>query len=60
MRAGLGQLRLSPQAFWEMTLPELNAALRGAGDAGHTEALTRVALDALMALYPDDEETDDG
>jgi uncharacterized phage protein (TIGR02216 family) len=60
MRAGLGQLRLAPQDFWAMTLPELNAALRGTGPAGPAEALPRAALDALMALYPDHEERDDG
>jgi uncharacterized phage protein (TIGR02216 family) len=54
MEAGLGPLRLSPVAFWAMTLPEFAAALRGAGiGAGLAPVLPREAFDHLMQLYPD-------
>lgn len=52
MEAGLGRLRLSPEAFWTMTPRELAAALgrgAGAGDA----APSRAALEALMRANPD-------
>ena len=49
MQFGLGVMRLPPDAFWKMTLPEIAAATgkpRGAiPDAS--------ALRALMNLYPD-------
>lgn len=50
LRFGLGQLRLSPDAFWRLSLRELHA-LAGAGD--RPEAVSRTSLQALMALYPD-------
>lgn len=56
MRLGLGALRLPPPAFWEMTPPELLAALEGAGLAapeGGAATMTRTGLAALMARFPD-------
>jgi uncharacterized phage protein (TIGR02216 family) len=50
LRFGLGHLRLSPEAFWRLSLIELNA-LAGAGD--RHETTSRASLQALMALYPD-------
>lgn len=52
MALGLGQLRLAPDLFWRLTLPELAAAaraLRPAGDA----PITRGALAGLMTRFPD-------
>ncbi|MGJ8570614.1 MAG: rcc01693 family protein [Hoeflea sp.] len=50
LRFGLGHLRLTPDAFWRLSLPELKALLS-------TDALpdisSRQALDGLMALFPD-------
>ena len=58
MAFGLGDLRLSPDAFWRMTPRELAAAMRG---PGHVVApsLERSALARLMRDFPD-EEIDDG
>ena len=54
MRLGLGALRLSPEAFWEMTPVEFARALEGAGLARPAGAsLTRSGLERLMAAYPD-------
>lgn len=50
LRFGLGHLRLPPEAFWRLSLTELNA-LAGAGVP--PDATTRTSLEALMALYPD-------
>ncbi|WP_375588901.1 phage tail assembly chaperone [Hoeflea alexandrii] len=50
LRFGLGHLRLPPEAFWRLSLAELNA-LAGAGT--RPETTTRSSLQALMALYPD-------
>jgi uncharacterized phage protein (TIGR02216 family) len=56
MTAGLGMLRLAPDAFWSMTPRELDAALRGAlGLVAAMPPMTRSDLAALMALYPDGE-----
>lgn len=54
MAAGLGAMRLSPQAFWAMTPRELAAALRpGARTQG---APGRDDLAALMRRFPDGQE----
>lgn len=52
MGAGLGLLRLSPDAFWRMTPRELAAAMSALlpPSAGH---LPRGDLEALMARFPD-------
>lgn len=60
MAAGFGHLRLSPQAFWSMTVPEFSAAIRGLRGPAEADPMTRAALEALIALYPDDEETQHG
>tara|TARA_R110002110_G_scaffold24174_8_gene90978 strand:+ start:2805 stop:2990 length:186 start_codon:yes stop_codon:yes gene_type:complete len=51
MELGLGHLRLAPRDFWSMTLPELAAALGGAGRSAG--AISRAGLNALTNLYPD-------
>lgn len=48
MSLGLRQLRLSPDVFWRLSLPEWRALL----DSG-MPGLTRGALENLMRLYPD-------
>jgi len=51
IRFGLGVLRLSPDALWSLTLPEIAAAARrGAGLAPPA----RADLDALLAAFPDE------
>lgn len=51
MQAGLGQLRLPPDAFWRMTPRELAAALGlGARSGGTCDG---EALRALMRRFPD-------
>lgn len=50
LRFGLGHLRLPPDAFWRLSLTELNAL---AGADALPEATSRTSLEALMALYPD-------
>ncbi len=50
LRFGLGHLRLSPDAFWRLSLTELTALI-GATDA--PSLTTRHGLQALMALFPD-------
>ncbi len=58
MTAGLGMLRLAPDAFWSMTTRELDAALRGAfGLVAIQPAMTRSDLTALMAAFPDTADT---
>lgn len=52
---GLGTLRLSPDAFWAMSLPELRAAARGMrGEFSATDPLGRQALAALIRQFPDE------
>jgi uncharacterized phage protein (TIGR02216 family) len=54
MEAGFGILRLSPAAFWSMTLRELSAALRGR--LGLRVPLTppgRTEFERLMQRFPD-------
>lgn len=50
MRAGLGGLRLSPEAFWSMTPRELSAALNAPGLAA---PMSRDRLRALERRFPD-------
>lgn len=50
IRFGLGYLRLAPDAFWRLSLPELNALI-GGNELPATA--TRQGLEALMALFPD-------
>lgn len=53
---GLGRLRLTPEAFWRLSLIELTALI-GAVDA--PMPATRQGLEALMALFPDAASTPD-
>lgn len=52
MGAGLGLLRLPPDAFWRMTPRELAAAISALLPAP-SGPLPRTGLDALMARFPD-------
>lgn len=49
MRLGLGQLRLTPDQFWQLTPAELKlmAGIDGSG------VMTRAGMAELMAKYPD-------
>lgn len=51
MRAGLGGLRLTPDAFWRLTPAELALML---GHGARPGAMTRARLDELARAYPDD------
>ena len=53
MALGLGALRLAPDIFWRLTLPELAAAARVLQPGGDA-AMGRSALDRLIVRYPDD------
>jgi uncharacterized phage protein (TIGR02216 family) len=50
MAAGLGLLKLSPQAFWAATPREISAAFPRPG----REVLPREGLSELMQRFPDD------
>jgi uncharacterized phage protein (TIGR02216 family) len=50
IRFGLGHLRLTPDAFWRLSLPELHALL---GASQRPATSTRQELEELMALFPD-------
>ncbi|MEM7303622.1 MAG: phage tail assembly chaperone [Pseudomonadota bacterium] len=51
MAFGLGELRLSPAAFWSLSLPELNQLLPK--HQTEIEPPCRSDLDRLMADFPD-------
>lgn len=56
MKFALGRLRLPPDAFWRMTMLELNAAMLGYGEhyGGSSPApMGRERLAELMQQYPD-------
>lgn len=55
MEIGLGHLRLAPDAFWRMTLPELAAAARALGFGISRTGMTRSEFRALMETFPDEE-----
>lgn len=52
MGFGLGVLRLSPAAFWDMTLKEMAAAMQAVLPEA-AGAVSKAALDALMRRFPD-------
>lgn len=56
MTLGLGQLRLTPDIFWRMTLPELAAAARALQPQHLVNAMKRADLTRLMQDYPDADE----
>lgn len=49
MRLGMGQLRLTPDQFWQLTPAEL-ALMAGLNGSA---VLSRAGLSELMAKYPD-------
>lgn len=50
----LGRLRMPPDAFWRLTLPELDAILRCAFPAAEIDrGVSRSHLSALMSRFPD-------
>lgn len=56
MALALGRLRVAPQVFWSMTLPELQALLRGAlpsATPGTGAPCDRAGLHDLMSRFPD-------
>lgn len=54
MAIGLGGLRLTPDAFWSLSIPELKAAIRGLqGGSGMADPLPRDVLTTLMMRFPD-------
>jgi uncharacterized phage protein (TIGR02216 family) len=59
MRIGLGHLRMNPDDFWRMTLPEFFAACdgymesRGVRKGGRVGPPTRAEVDALFAQIDD-------
>jgi uncharacterized phage protein (TIGR02216 family) len=48
MSLGLKQLRLSPDTFWKLSLPEWRALIDTV-----SPAMARGDLETLMKLYPD-------
>ena len=57
MRIGIGQLKLSPDEFWNTTPKELKCGIEGhlnclIGQHDH-EPLSKQILDELMQKYPD-------
>ena len=50
MRAGLCDLRLTPEVFWRLTPLELKLML---GADGAAPSLSRARLDELVAAFPD-------
>lgn len=56
MEFGLGELALAPPQFWAMSLPELNAALRGkrqCSGRSQNHAPNNDELAQLMRAFPD-------
>lgn len=54
MAFGFGKLGLSPEAFWSMSLREMNAAIRWhMPHMNGGTAMNRKGLSALMDLFPD-------
>lgn len=51
MRVGMGQLGLTPEAFWRLTPAELNI-LAGPNQTGPVP-FTRARLDVLARAFPD-------
>jgi uncharacterized phage protein (TIGR02216 family) len=49
LEAGLGRLRLTPEAFWALTPFEIGLMLGGGGE----RAMARDELSRLMARFPD-------
>ena len=57
MEVCLGMLMMRPKDFWELSMVELYAAVRGFQQfhaASKEEPLHKEELDDLMELYPDE------
>jgi len=52
MQFAFGRLRISPEAFWSMTMHELNAAMM-AHQTNGSVPMARETLDQLMQQNPD-------
>lgn len=58
LHIGLGQLKLTPEVFWDCTPAELMLLM---GQDPSSQPMTRDGLAALMAAYPDvQKETENG
>lgn len=57
MTLGLGTLRIPPETFWRMTLPELAAAARAVRSDAR-KAMGRGELAEMMRRFPDDQDVD--
>lgn len=57
MTLGLGTLRLAPETFWRMTLPEIAAAARAVRPRVQA-AMRRGELASMMARFPDGKDED--
>lgn len=57
MTLGLGTLRLAPETFWRMTLPELAAAARAVRPERQVP-MRRGELASMMARFPDGKDVD--
>ena len=55
LRFGLVELRLSPEAFWQLTPAELTLMAGQGGGA----VMSRAGLDALIQKFPDKQTTDE-
>lgn len=53
MEFAFGQLRWSPEVFWNCTLREFNAAIKGVTKQHAPQAPSRAKLKELMERYPD-------
>ena len=53
MTLGLGWLRLAPEIFWRLTLPELAAAARALDGQDAQAPMARGELEGLMRRFPD-------
>lgn len=57
LRLGVGDLRLAPDVFWNLTPAEL--MLLAGMDTDPSGAQNRAGLDRLMGLYPDETDNPD-
>lgn len=54
MAFGLGQLKLSANQFWSMTLREMDMAIEGGlGRSTQSNVISNKSLNALMETHPD-------
>ena len=56
LQFGLGYLKLSPDAFWNLTLRELDAAIEWSFPKQHDRKVpTTTSLETLIKTYPDNQ-----